>query len=304
MIRGLLQSFFRRFPQVEFSYWAWRTRKQRAGISRYQVLSLEETIRLIAQEQKSITRFGDGEFNNILKVSKPHYQANDDRLGRILQDALTAEREDLIVAIPGPLHSLDGEQLSSKYFWVRYLNTHGAKLKSLLHPQRIYGNAGISRFYLGLEDKNRAHILAQQLKTIWEKREVLVVEGEFSRLGVGNDLFANAASLQRILGPSTNAFSHYDAILEAAVQYGKNKLILLALGPTATAMSYDLALHGCWAVDMGHVDVEYMWMLQKATHKIPLEGRFVSETTQQADYTIPEAYRESYVQSILMKIGI
>lgn len=304
MMRTLFQKILQKFPQIEFQYWAWRTRKQRIDVPTYKVTTMEETIREIAQFQKSITRFGDGEFNNILKISKPHYQANDDRLGQILQQALVTQREDLIVAIPGPLMTIATETLMSKYFWLGYLNKNGDKLKLLLDSKRTYGNAGISRFYLGMKDKQRAHAIAKLLQTIWDKRDVLIVEGEFSRMGVGNDLFDNANSIQRILGPSTNAFVQYDAILEAAVKYGKEKLILLALGPTATAMSYELACRGCWAVDIGHVDVEYMWMKMGTNKKLPIQGRFVSETRAEEDYSIPKEYEQRYLDSIVLKIGI
>mgnify|MGYP002508750043 CR=1 FL=1 len=38
----------------------------------------------------------------------------------------------------------------------------------------------------------------ENLKRIWDKREVLIVEGSQTRLGVGNDLFANAAGIRRM----------------------------------------------------------------------------------------------------------
>ena len=78
-----------------------------------------------------------------------------------------------------------------------------------------------------------------------------------SRLGVGNDLLDNAKSIKRILGPSRQAFSKYDEILDEAKKLDKDVLILLALGPAATCLAYDLHKLGYQAVDIGHVDVEY-----------------------------------------------
>ena len=46
------------------------------------------------------------------------------------------------------------------------------------------------------------------------KTTVLLVEGEKSRLGVGNDLFENTGSVKRILCPSENAYEKYDEILK------------------------------------------------------------------------------------------
>ena len=41
----------------------------------------------------------------------------------------------------------------------------------------------------------------------------------------------------------------------------KNKLILIALGPTATVLSYDLYKLGYHVIDIGHADIEYEWFL-------------------------------------------
>ena len=57
----------------------------------------------------------------------------------------------------------------------------------------------------------------------------------------------------------------------------KEKLILLALGPTATVMAYDLTKLGYQAIDIGHIDIEYEWFLQKAKSKIAIKNKFVGE---------------------------
>ena len=78
-------------------------------------------------------------------------------------------------------------------------------------------------------------------------------------LGVGNDLFGNAGSIQRILAPAENAFSKYPQILDACMEQPEDSLFLLALGPTATVLASDLCKAGRQAVDIGHVDLEYEW---------------------------------------------
>ena len=81
-------------------------------------------------------------------------------------------------------------------------------------------------------------------------------------MGVGNDLLSNALSVERVIAPSENAFLVYDVILSAVRKYGKGKLILAALGPTATVLAYDLAREGYWILDIGHLDLEYEWFLK------------------------------------------
>lgn len=60
-------------------------------------------------------------------------------------------------------------------------------------------------------------------------------------------------------------------------KYDKLKLILIALGPTATVLAYDLSICGYQAVDIGHIDIEYEWFLQKATEKLPVKNKYIGE---------------------------
>ena len=75
-------------------------------------------------------------------------------------------------------------------------------------------------------------------------------------------MFSGAESIQRIIGPAENAFHAYDKILECCKDQAKDKLFLLALGPTATVLAYDLCKMGYQAVDIGHIDLEYEWFLK------------------------------------------
>jgi glycosyltransferase family protein len=117
----------------------------------------------------------------------------------------------------------------------------------------------------------------KELKKIWDGKDVVIVEGEKSRLGVGNDLFDNMNSIQRVICPAENAFEIYDRILNELLKLPKDKLILLALGPTATVLAYDMYKAGYHVIDIGHVDIEYEWFLRKATKKIKIENKYVTE---------------------------
>lgn len=81
----------------------------------------------------------------------------------------------------------------------------------------------------------------------------------------------------------------------------QEKLVLLALGPTATVLAYDLAILGYQAVDIGHIDIEYEWYQKKAFEKIPIEGKFVNESaTNCLDFQIEDP---TYEKSIIGRIG-
>lgn len=118
------------------------------------------------------------------------------------------------------------------------------------------------------------------LRSIWDGRDILIVEGELSRIGVGNDLFDDCRSIHRILCPKTNAFSRYNEILTRTIETAKPEtLIILALGHTATVLAYDLSLSNYQALDLGHIDVEYEWYRMKAKKKVPVQGKYVNEVS-------------------------
>ena len=135
-----------------------------------------------------------------------------------------------------------------------------------------------SRFYMDYKDKSNSEVVINKLKKIWENRDITIIEGYLSRLGVGNDLFDKANSIRRILCPSNNAFSKYTEILKESMKENKNRLILIALGPTATVLAYDLYLNGHQAFDLGHADIEYEWYLRKATTPCKIENKYVNES--------------------------
>jgi len=98
----------------------------------------------------------------------------------------------------------------------------------------------------------------------------LIVEGEYTRSGVGNDLFANARSIQRIICPAEDAYDEVDEIEEAIRNEAQNKLILLMLGPTAKVIVNDLQDLNNQMLDVGHIDTEYEWFKMGAKYPVPI----------------------------------
>ncbi|MCY0969561.1 SP_1767 family glycosyltransferase [Chryseobacterium wangxinyae] len=286
-----------------FLQWLWKTKNLRKDFPKYNVLSIEATIEKIIKEKISISRFGDGEFRLTLPDYTLVFQDGGERIKKRLQEVLKSNQTNHIVCLPFE-HFRDFD-LPTKYWWYKFLNIYGNRIKFFIPTNKTYGNVFITRFYIGFADKSEKRITAivSHLKKIWVQQDILIIEGKYSRLGVGNDLFDSARSLQRIVCPPKNAFEHYHEILQATEKHGKDKLVLLALGPTATILAYDLAKKGFWALDVGHIDIEYMWFLMKAKDKIPVEGRHVNEANEQKSLEIPEEFREQYLKSIIIEIG-
>lgn len=136
------------------------------------IKSLDETIDDILIHKKSLSRFGDGELRSMIDKSNDVYQPRSPELCKRLKEVLSSDLDNLIIALPGPLCSVKVEILDSRHFWIRFLNLYGNLISEYLDPKRVYGNQGISRFYLGLRDKGLSARILEKLKKIWDERNI------------------------------------------------------------------------------------------------------------------------------------
>ena len=252
----------------------------------FNILDSESTIAYIIKNHCSVARFGDGELGIILSNTDIRFQKSDPILKKELHDVLLSSHPKLLVCLP---QFLSMEKVQSeisnkaKRFWDFWIFDYGKKLHNLLSQnndlnQKKWGDILISRPYMEWKHKKEhAEKIYSLLKKIWNDRDILIIEGSLTRMGVGNDLFANAKSIRRIIAPAINAFDKRSEIIQAVKKVYQGELILIALGPTATVLASDFAKHNMQAIDIGHVDIEYCWYLQKCKKKIPIKGKFVNE---------------------------
>lgn len=270
-----------------------------------QVMRIDETTHHILEHRVSVSRFGDGELMMILGHAIGFQKADPVLQARLKEILRNGNSNHLIVTVPDIYtdEKLALRTEENQAFWRNHLSKHRKDWYRYMDRSKVYYNTAISRFYFPIKDKNRSKHYAALLKKIWEHQEILVVEGEFSRLGVGNDLFQNAVSLQRITCPAKNAFEFYAEILEETEKLGRGKLILIALGPTATVLASDLAAKGFWAIDIGHVDMEYMWMQKESSGLTPVRGRVLNEVVTEQDNSLNPEEEKKYLTSIIKHIG-
>lgn len=264
------------------------------------IRSTDETLDKILEEHCSVSRYGDGEFNVIREKGNGfcHYHP---RLAERLGEVLERDIPHHIVCLPYALVSQENLNLRTKVFWLAFFTKAFGVLKRYLRKDHTYYDASFTRFYFAYKDKSVCKGYLAKIRRLWEDRDVLLVEGEYSRLGVNNDLFSNVRSLQRILAPAEDAFLKYEKILEKVREYGRNRLILLALGQTATVLAYDLAEEGFWAIDIGHVDVEYEWYLRGARDKIKIAGKYVQEAKDR-EKDMSEIQDGNYLKQIVSRV--
>lgn len=264
------------------------------------VKTVDETLNKVINDKCSVSRFGDGEFAILMLLHDLRFQIIDTALSMRLNEVIKSQLDNHIVCLPPVFDSVDYLSDLPRTFWTWWVNCYGNMLTHYIDLNREYYNSFMSRLYFAPKDKSKVKSDFDKVKLIWNNRDTIIVEGEKSRLGVGNDLFDNCKSIQRILCPAISAFSKYDEILQEIKKQDTSKLIIIALGPTATVLAYDLCAEGYQAIDIGHIDIEYEWFLQGVTEVIPIKNKYVDESSD--GRIIGEICDTKYESEIIAKI--
>jgi glycosyltransferase family protein len=263
------------------------------------VKSIDDTLDKIIQDNVSICRFGDSEFLYIIdKIDLPYQRQIPDLRSKMIE-ILNSNQTDILVGLPIGYYSLDNLKKDAKLTWRSQISWIYPRLKKYLPEGKVFYNASMTRLYIDYEDTSKSAGYFEKVMKIWEGRSVVLLEGDKSRLGVGNDLFAKTIKVERILAPAHNAYDKVNELMEEALKQPKDKLILIAMGPTAKVLAFELALIGYQAIDIGNVDVEYEWYLRGATSKTKIPGKYTSEAAggRIVEVSTDEAYNAQIIKN-------
>ena len=234
-----------------------------------QVMSVDETIEELLTTEKSMIRFGDGEIvaieGNALVLQK-----SSEELSNALKYLLGYPYDGILTTVQGIFDGVEQYQDKSKKFWKEHLFSFRKVYYKYCNLGKIYGDTCISRGYYVFEDKTPCFRWYAKIRMIWENRDIVVVEGETTHNGVGNDLFDTASLIERVICPSSNAYSTITEIEDCCLTFPKDRLFLVSLGATAKPLVEFLFLAGYRALDIGNMDMEYEWFLMNAQSKVEI----------------------------------
>ena len=240
-----------------------------------QVMSTEDSLNYIARHRISVSRFGAGEFD-IACGLRAGFQCESRGLSGRMNDMLRNADENAHhkIAIPLVMATLRGYTHVSQWWWLKYCAKKRSAIQEKLNMDYVYLDSQISRIYINRRRKEDSIRYFDLWKALWQGERILVVEGDNTRFGVGNDLMDGASMVNRIIGPSRDAYARYEEIYDSIIDHAKDyDLVLLALGPTATVLAKDLSDAGIWAIDSGNLDLEYEWSMRKTRKKVPIAGK-------------------------------
>lgn len=258
------------------------------------VMSRINTINLIKSRNLNVIRFGDGEFE-IISGGHISYQNNNRILAKKLENILlTPADTKSLVCVPGVFNGMIDYTDKSRKYWLDCLRLRHKLIRKISRTDYVYGNSMISRPYMDFKNKKYAGEIFRNLKSIWSNKNLLIVEGETTRSGIGNDLFNSAKKVSRIICPSHDAFTKKEEIEKKILLHKNDCLILLMLGPTAKVITKELEYIDNQILDIGHIDSEYEWYQHGFTEKKQLLNKETAEVKSTEIYQVsdPQYYKQ------------
>ena len=265
------------------------------------IMNVDDTVDYIIKTNCSVARFGDGELHIAVEGCSIGFQDADNELKKRLRFILKNNYSSCLLCIPSPINDDSYMNKDAQNVWREDLKINRFYWRILINKSVTYGDTQFTRPYIDYSDKSKSLLRFNRIKEIWVKKRILLIEGSQSKLGVNNDLFKDVIEIKRILCPSRNAFSCYEKIIKAVKTFSKEYLILIALGPTATVLAYDLSLLGYRALDIGHLDIEYEWCKLGVNEKVAVKGKYTNEINHHYVESNKQ-YDQNYESQIVLRI--
>lgn len=270
---------FSSFRQVVKHFLAWLYPLIKIVYTLPKVESVLDTLdRLQKDKSLSLVRFGDGEILYINDRMNLPFQKYDNKLATCFKELLQNNHVNLLIGLPIGYSNIKTMSKEGQIFWRSQIVWNYPRFKKYINTNSVYSNASVTRITYGFEKLYTENAL-NKWKQIFKGGKVLLIEGEKTRFGVGNNLLSGYESINRILAPKHNAFERCDEI----IQYVSNietqyDTILVALGPAAKYLVFELYKKGRSAIDIGNLDIEYEWYLRGVKEKrIAIPGKYTSE---------------------------
>lgn len=242
------------FPDFIRSCWWQMLAALRVRGAPIRVIGERETLEAIRDRRASIARNGDGELE-IMIGRGIYFQEYDPELARRLRMILRSATRQFLVGIPNfDAHNIKRE--SKRAIWERYRRL----FSYLINPAVEYHSTAVPRpaSVVGLDHAEHYRNFA----SLWVGRDVVLVHHTDL---AAHPLFREARRVRHVPCPAEHAFREYPALLEraAALFDSPDVIFLIAAGPTAGVLAWDLAQRGAQALDVGHLTSAYDEFLQK-----------------------------------------
>jgi hypothetical protein len=208
-----------------------------------------DTLRAIADRRASIARYGDGELM-IMLGKGIYFQEYDPELARRLRAIVLEPSQQFLVGLP-PFDTMSITKAFWRKEWQRYrrLFSHLVRNGAEYHSTALSRPASVANW----EPKEFYAAFA----ALWKDRDLVLIHNNAAT--AEHPLFRDAKCVHYVSCLPEHAFREYPALLERASKFLHlpDVLFLIAAGPTACLLAWDLAQSGAQSLDVGHLTSAY-----------------------------------------------
>lgn len=231
------------------------------------VKDFDETVDMLLDSNRSISRFGDGELFVAFNGMSLPFQSTNENLVYNLRGILKNPTDRCAVALPHPyFYKTDNLRgMCEKYineFFMKNLKS-GNMLDGICYNVDYYDtNFGIFYHHYDLS-KDECLRRFDKIKRIFANRKILLVTGDRGIENYNYNIFNDANTEVEVLyTQSKNAFMKYSSVRKEVIEKHDGRLVIAICGPCATVLSYDLSNnYGIRCLDMGHFAKEYNFFM-------------------------------------------
>lgn len=208
-----------------------------------------ETLRAIAARGASIARYGDGELMIMIGYGI-YFQEYDPELARRLREIVRQPSERFLIGLP-PFDTMSITKEAWKKRWEKYrlifsylVRNGGSYHSTALSRPSSVGNWEPQEYY-------------REFAALWKGRDLVLIHNDART--VSHPMFREARSVRHVACLPEHAYREYPSLLERAAAFADvpGVFFLIAAGPTACLLAWDLAQRGAQALDVGHLTSAY-----------------------------------------------
>ncbi|TLD99515.1 GT-D fold domain-containing glycosyltransferase [Helicobacter trogontum] len=223
------------------------------------VKSIVDTMKELANTNKSIIRFGDGEYI-IMGGGGIPFQEYNKELANKLSEIILSHHDNLLIGLSGghfhsPLPGANNIALEYDYSWV--VENYDLIMKYTI-PAKEYACGGISQVYAWKSNDNG--ILKQHyamFKQIFANKKLVLICGDKILANIKFNILGGS-QVEYIYGPTKHAYNSIDRLRkELDNKVSGDETLLFALGPAGKVLAYEMFLRGFRVLDIGHTIKDY-----------------------------------------------
>ena len=223
-----------------------------------------ETIKELMNTNKSIIRFGDGDFK-LIEENDMVFQKYQPYMAERMKEIIKCDDENLLIGIPEPYYDFSCDLNDyTKIFILKWFPKWHKIIEKYYNYDRTYYSTQISQMFpeYTIYDFENHY---DNLKRIWNGKKITVITGDRVYNNIEYNIFENASEISYIYGPTENAFDKYEEIKAELMNVPKENILIFALGPAGKVLAYDMYQLGYRVLDLGHLIKDYDFYMKSST---------------------------------------